>query len=123
MQKNMELATLFTVQPGLANLQNLCPEFPTFDARHSLTYQIWLNGSLTSIVEEIKATREADNHLFRSDKLDIVSGRVSGCVAGMGDLTGFSHDECTLSRTEVLPYRRLSTWTTPDSYKKSDGCH
>ena len=51
--KNMELATLFTVHPGLANLQRLCLEFPTFDAWHSLgdrSYQIWLNELPTSAV-------------------------------------------------------------------------
>jgi hypothetical protein len=75
-------------------------------------------------VNEIKeAIREVDNNQFRSDKLDILSGRVSGCIAEWAALRAAAHDECTLSGTEVLPYRRLSTWTTPDSYKKSDGCH
>lgn len=83
--KNMELAALFTLHPGLANLQSLCLEVPTFDAWHSLgdrDYQIWLNELPTSVVNEIKeAIREVDNNHFRSDKLDILSGRVSGCMA------------------------------------------
>ena len=51
--KNIELATLFTVHPGLANSQSLCLEFPTFDAWHSLGdrgHQIWLNELPTSAV-------------------------------------------------------------------------
>ena len=83
--KNCSLGIFFYRHPGLANLQSLCLEFPTFDAWHDSTnedFRLWLDELPPSVTFEIRqANAELNADKLNSTKLDDLSMRVSGCAA------------------------------------------